>query len=60
MVGIQLAAGSEHDQARDVRATESAAEFRLKIAEAYRGRFGIAPQVYECRPAEGAGEVRGD
>ena len=27
------------------------------IARAYEGRFQITPQIYECKPSAGAGEV---
>jgi len=32
--------------------------FRGKIREAYQGRFGIVPEVIECRPSRGAGEEK--
>ena len=31
--------------------------FEGHIAEAYRRRYGIVPQIYRCVPAEGASEV---
>lgn len=31
--------------------------FRSEIAEAYRRRFGLDPQIYPCVPAAGAGEL---
>jgi galactokinase len=30
--------------------------FRQQIAQAYQGRFGIAPRIYDCNPSAGAGE----
>lgn len=39
-----------------VRSGRSAA-FREEIACAYQRHFSIEPQIYECRPAAGAGEV---
>jgi len=36
---------------------DKAASFRAAIAVAYRGRFGIDPRIYSCRPARGAGEA---
>jgi len=32
-----------------------AAEFAEKIAERYHGKVGIAPNVYVCSAADGAG-----
>ena len=32
--------------------------FQRVISEAYQERFGITPQVFDCRPSEGAGEVK--
>ncbi len=40
--------------------TDAVARFREEIARAYEKRFQIAPQIYECRPSAGAGEVTGD
>ena len=37
---------------------ESAARFGEEITRAYRERFQVTPQVYECKPSEGAGEVK--
>ena len=30
--------------------------FRQRIAQAYEGRFGIAPRIYDCNPSASAGE----
>jgi len=35
----------------------TAGRFRQAIAHAYQERFGILPQVFDCRPSHGAGEV---
>ena len=32
--------------------------FRGHITAAYERRYGITPQIYDCIPAEGAGEIR--
>jgi galactokinase len=32
-----------------------AAEFKEKIAKSYQKETGLLPQIYICRPAEGAG-----
>ncbi len=32
--------------------------FRREITAAYQERFGITPQIVECRPAPGAGELK--
>jgi galactokinase len=32
--------------------------FRVEISRAYRERFGITPQIVECHPSGGAGEVK--
>ena len=32
--------------------------FRGEIAQAYQERFGLIPQIFECRPSCGAGEVK--
>ena len=32
--------------------------FRYEIAQAYKGRFGLMPQMFNCRPSQGAGEVK--
>jgi len=32
--------------------------FRSEIAQAYKERFGMTPQMFECRPSCGAGEVK--
>ena len=32
--------------------------FRATITHAYHERFGITPQVFDCRPSGGAGEVK--
>jgi galactokinase len=36
---------------------EAAPVFQNAITRAYKSRFGIDPQVYVCKPSEGAGEV---
>lgn len=36
---------------------EAVPEFEAKITAAYREGFGIDPQIYPCRPSEGAGEI---
>lgn len=36
---------------------DAAERFRAEIGARYRRRFAIDPQIYECRPADGAGEV---
>ena len=40
----------------------AAPHFRQQIAQAYEGRFGVAPRSYDCNPSDGAGErtVSGD
>jgi galactokinase len=40
----------------------AAPHFRQQIAQAYEGRFGVAPRIYDCNPSAGAGErtVPGD
>jgi len=35
----------------------AAARFETEIATRYRGRFGVEPQIYQCRPSAGASEV---
>jgi galactokinase len=40
--------------------TDVADRFRTEIATAYERRFGVTPQIYECRPSAGAGEVKAD
>jgi galactokinase len=37
---------------------DAAARFKQEIAVAYRERFQITPQIYDCRPSAGAGEVK--
>jgi len=37
---------------------ESVAQFREQISRAYRERFQVTPQVYECIPSDGAGECK--
>jgi galactokinase len=32
--------------------------FRCEISRAYQARFGITAQIFDCRPSEGAGEVK--
>jgi galactokinase len=32
--------------------------FRDEIAQAYQERFGLTPQIFECRPSQGAGETK--
>ena len=32
-------------------------DFRARITEAYRERFGVVPQIYDVKPSAGAGEV---
>jgi len=32
--------------------------FRSTITHAYQERFGITPQIFDCRPSSGAGEVK--
>ncbi|MBZ5594358.1 MAG: galactokinase [Acidobacteriia bacterium] len=32
--------------------------FRATITHAYQERFGIIPQIFDCRPSHGAGEVK--
>jgi galactokinase len=32
--------------------------FRSEIARAYQAEFGVAPQIYECTPSAGAGEIQ--
>lgn len=36
---------------------DAAERFKEEIAARYNQRFAINPQIYECRPADGAGEV---
>jgi galactokinase len=38
-------------------APDASAEFCSSIAAAYRERFQVTPQIYECRPSAGAGPV---
>jgi galactokinase len=35
----------------------NAGEFKEKLAKAYQKETGLVPQIYICKPAEGAGEV---
>jgi galactokinase len=37
---------------------ESIEPFREEISRAYKERFQVAPQIYECRPSDGAGELK--
>jgi galactokinase len=39
-------------------AKESTGEFQAKIAGSYEQQFNRTPQVYECRPSDGAGEIK--
>ena len=39
-------------------AKESTGEFQAKIAGSYERQFNRTPQVYECRPSDGAGEIK--
>lgn len=32
--------------------------FRCEISKAYEERFGLMPQTFDCRPSQGAGEVK--
>jgi galactokinase len=32
--------------------------FRREIAHTYQERFGLIPQMFDCRPSQGAGEVK--
>jgi galactokinase len=32
--------------------------FRCEISKAYEERFGLIPQTFDCRPSQGAGEVK--
>jgi galactokinase len=34
-----------------------AGEFKEKLAKAYQKETGLVPQIYICKPAEGAGAV---
>ena len=36
---------------------EAAAPFKERIAQAYRERFKVTPQIFTCRPSGGAGRV---
>ena len=36
---------------------EAVTGFRVHIAEGYEQRFGAAPQIYDCVPSAGAGEI---
>ena len=36
----------------------AAPRFREEIARAYRARFNVEPNVYDCNPSEGAGEIK--
>ena len=36
---------------------DAAERFRGAIARAYQERFGVTPQMYDCRPSKGASEV---
>jgi galactokinase len=38
--------------------SEEALHFQAAISEAYQARFGLTPEIYPCRPAAGAGEIR--
>ena len=38
---------------------DAAERFREEFAARYRQRFAIEPQIYECHPSDGAGEVDG-
>ena len=38
-------------------APNSASEFKAKIVDAYRDRFGVEAKVYECTPSDGAGQI---
>jgi galactokinase len=37
---------------------DAAPKFRQKITEAYERRFQVTPQIYECKPSAGAGELK--
>jgi galactokinase len=39
-------------------APEAVEDFQSQIATRYRSRFSIVPEIYHCRPAAGASEVR--
>jgi galactokinase len=32
-------------------------EFEAKIGEAYRQKFAVDPQIFECLPSDGAGPI---
>ena len=36
----------------------SGERFRREITQAYQKRFGLTPQMFRCRPSQGAGEVK--
>jgi galactokinase len=36
----------------------TAGRFKSTISHAYRERFGVTPQIFDCRPSDGAGEVK--
>jgi galactokinase len=37
--------------------SEAEASFRAAIADAYRGKFGVTPAIYTCKPSGGAAEI---
>ena len=37
--------------------SDAATRFAEEISAAYRSKFGVTPQVYPCRPSDGAAEV---
>ena len=47
-----------HSTVRRMVPAASGERFRQEISHAYRERFGITPQIVECHPSHGAGEVK--
>jgi len=55
--GARMTGGGFGGSTINIVDARHAGEFKEKLAKAYQKETGLVPQIYICKPAEGAGEV---
>jgi galactokinase len=58
VLGARMTGGGFGGCTVNLLRTGAGGGFRGAIAHAYEERFGVRPQIFDCRPSAGAGEVK--
>ena len=58
VLGARMTGGGFGGSTVNLLRAGAGGQFRRAITHAYEERFGVTPQIFECRPSGGAGEIK--